>query len=45
MTAQAVADGFGADEVVLDEPAPQILRSLDTECVSAGRADNGLRRQ
>lgn len=37
-----MADGFGADEIVVNVPAPQILRPRDIERSRLGRADQGL---
>jgi AraC-like DNA-binding protein len=39
---QTMADGFGADEIVVNVPAPQILRPRDIERSRLGRADQGL---
>jgi hypothetical protein len=43
--AQPVADGFGADEIVVDVTAPQILRPGDAQCPGGSDADQGLGRQ
>ena len=42
---QAMADGFGADEIVVDVTAPQILRAFDAQLPGGGGADQGLGRQ
>ncbi|MCY1175593.1 hypothetical protein D9M73_158370 [compost metagenome] len=42
---QSVTDGFGADEVVVDITAPQILRPLDPQLPGSRSAHKGLGRQ
>jgi hypothetical protein len=39
---QTMADGFGADEIMLDVSAPQILGSLDAQLPSNSGANQGL---
>ena len=45
MTAQTVADGFGADEIVFDVTAPQVIGAVDAKYLRVGGADDGLRWQ
>jgi hypothetical protein len=39
---QTVADGFGANEVMLDVTAPQILRALDAQIDDAAAAPTSV---
>ncbi len=40
-----MADGFGADEVVIDIAAPQIFGAFDVKGAGLRRANKGLRGQ